>query len=494
MSEISRGPTDRVRLLGTWLGAWLAMMSLSLSIAADKSAGKSTPKSGAKTKAAAEVEEPEAEAVDDGLDTDESLSNLTIPPALLGKVDKANRLKFSQSMRALVLEGMVADGAATSKRYFEAAHQSAPDDPRAAYAYGLALLVQNNPKEALPQFRAAAKQTNVPFLPAVQGVAWIHLSKNELPQTLTTLTDMARRLEDSRGTWPTDHDKKYSAEWIGRMIGYMTGPGKNDDRADDVAAAAGEIQKILTGERRQSFEHGRKTISRRYDELKAESARPVNDVIAETKQKRQDALAAAQGAEADVKRIEEEIRSVKKPYDQQIADADREIRENATKVKRLSAELPEAEEEVSVLSTPQLIPQPRTVTRYRMPAYQYMTTRNETAQEKKARETKLTSAQQRLQQLKTSLDNAKQSMSEARSNRDKARTDSRKSVADKQSSLADARRKSQELAARVKEAEHALLTPEKLKSRVTALDSYVPLDPEVEKPRLLAVLKTLSAE
>lgn len=494
MSENSRGPTDRVRLFGTWLGACLAMTSFSLSMAADKSAGKSTPKSAAKAKAAADVEEPESTPDDDGFDTDETLSNLTIPPALLGKVDKSNRLRFSQSMRALVLEGMVADGAAASRRSFEAAHQSAPDDPRAAYAYGLALLVQSNPKEALPQFRAAAKQSNVAFLPALQGVAWVHLSKNELPQTLTSLTELARRLEESRGAWPSDHDKKYSAEWIGRTIGYMTGPGKSEDRIDDVTTAAAEIQKILTGERRQAFEHGRKAIARRHDELKAESARPLADVIAESKQKRQEALAAANAAEADVKRIEEEIRSVKKPFDQQIADADREIRENATKVKRLSAELPEAEEEVSVLSTPQLIPQPRTVTRYRMPAYQYMTTRNETAQEKKARETKLAAAQQRQQQLKTSLENARQSVSEARSNRDKVRTDSRKSVADKQSSLAEARRKSQDLAARVREAEHALLTPEKLKSRVTALDSYVPLDPEVEKPRLLAVLKTLSSD
>ena len=33
-------------------------------------------------------------------------------------------------------------------------------------------------------------------------------------------------------------------------------------------------------------------------------------------------------------------------------------------------------------------------------------------------------------------------------------------------------------------------TPESLKSRVTALETYVPLDPEVEKTRLLATLKS----
>jgi len=147
-----------------------------------------------------------------------------------------------------------------------------------------------------------------------------------------------------------------------------------------------------------------------------------------------------------------------------------------------------------VLSTPQMVPQMRTATRYRVPAYQYMTARNETAQEKKARETKLAAAQQRMQQLKTSIENAKSSLTDARSQRDKARADSRKTIADKQSALTDAKRKAGEFAASAREAEHALLTPEKIKSRVTALESYVPFDPDTEKPRLLAVLKTLGAE
>jgi hypothetical protein len=491
MSKNLISRTGEVRTLRLWLFAGLWLGAWSLALAADKKADKPAAKSGAKAKTPVEADEPEATADDDGIDTDESLSMLTIPPALLGKVDKINRLKFAQSMRALVLEGMAVDGAATAKRQFEAAHQTAPDDPRAAYAYGLALIEQNNPKEALPQFRAAAKQLSAPFLPALQGVAWAHLAKNERPQALAALTDLAKRLEESKGTWPTDHDKKYAAEWIGRTIGFLTGPGRSDDKAEEVTTAAADISKILTAERRQAYEHGRKAIARRHDELKAEAARPINDVLAESKQKRQDALLAAQGAEGEVKRIEEEIRSTKKPFDQQIADADREIRENGGKVKRLSSELPEAEEEVEVLSTPQMVPQVRTTGRYRM---QYMTARNETAQEKKARETKLASAQQRLQQLKTSIENAKSSMTDARSKRDKARSDSRKTIADKQSALTDAKRKASEFAASAREAEHALLTPEKVKSRVTALESYVPFDPDTEKPRLLAVIKTLSAE
>ena len=109
---------------------------------------------------------------------------------------------------------------------------------------------------------------------------------------------------------------------------------------------------------------------------------------------------------------------------------------------------------------------------------------------KKARETRLATAKQQLQQLHTSIDNAKQSVTDARSQRDKAKVDLRKALADKRIELVEAQRASHELAVRAKDAEHALLTPEKLTSRVTALETYVPLDPEIEKTRLLATLKS----
>ena len=92
--------------------------------------------------------------------------HLVVPAKLLGNVKKADELQFSQALRGLLLEGMAADGATASKRHFDAAHQSVPDDPRAAYAYGVALLVQKKSQEALSQFRAAARMSKAPYLPA----------------------------------------------------------------------------------------------------------------------------------------------------------------------------------------------------------------------------------------------------------------------------------------------------------------------------------------
>ena len=477
----------------------LSVVLASSVCAADKSDAKAAAKSKSSTNA-----KPEATAADadddhaaDDFAVDEDLSALVLPSDLLGQVKNTDRLQFSQALRGLLLEGIAADGAASSKRHFEAAHHCISDDPRPAYAYGIALLVQKNPKEALTQFRAASRPAKAAFLPALQALAWVHLSKKEDSQGLAALVELAGKIEESKGNWPTEHDKNHAAEWLGRVAGYLTEPGKldagnsdaekNSNRAAQIDSSVQKIENTLSGERQTAFEHGRKAIARRHAELKAQAARPVDEVLAEFRQKREETRVAAQAAAASVKTIEEEIRSIKKPFDQQIADADKEIRTNGTKAKKLAHEIPEAEEAVEYLSQPQVNVKQARPSRYRPTG---VVVQNETAQQKKAREAQLATAKQQLQQLQSSIDNAKQSAVDARKQRETAKADLRKALADKRNELVQAQRVSHDLAQSAKDAERAIQTPETIKSRVTALESYVPFDPETERNRLLATLKT----
>ncbi|HMC11179.1 MAG TPA: hypothetical protein VKH44_07805, partial [Pirellulaceae bacterium] len=63
-------------------------------------------------------------------------------------------------------------------------------------------------------------------------------------------------------------------------------------------------------------------------------------------------------------------------------------------------------------------------------------------------------------------------------------------LAEKRIELVDAQRVSHDLAVAAKDAERAVQTPETIKSRVSQLETYVPLDLEGEKTRLLATLKS----
>jgi DNA repair exonuclease SbcCD ATPase subunit len=280
----------------------------------------------------------------------------------------------------------------------------------------------------------------------------------------------------------------HSAEWLGRMVGFLSGPGTSADNTAPVAETAAAIDGILTGERKLAYERTRKSISKRQKDLETLASRPIAEVISEAKAKRQEARESLETAEADIKRIEEEIRTVRKPFEQQIAEAKLEIRANGQKVSNASKELPDAQEKVEELSVPRQYPNGYVRSYRNVPVG--VRTRNETGQERKSRESQLAAAQQRLQTLKSTIDNAQQNMSEVRKQTETAQSEMRSAIAAIQPKLREARQKSQECAAQLKELEHETLTPEHVKSRVTALNSYVPFDTLREKDRLLATLKS----
>ena len=128
---------------GLWIVGPAFVLSAALAggvLAADKP-DKSSTKSAVRSKvssparpdsSAPDTEDSEAES---NSDVDGDLSALVVPKATLGDVKRVNQMQFSQALRGLLLEGMTADGAAASKRHFEAAHQNIPDDPRPAYVF-----------------------------------------------------------------------------------------------------------------------------------------------------------------------------------------------------------------------------------------------------------------------------------------------------------------------------------------------------------------------
>lgn len=451
-----------------------------------KPAAKARSKSAAKSKPAVKIEEVEEPAAESTSDADDDLSAFIVPARFLAKAKESDRQKFSQELRGLLLEGFKEKGTGleAARKHLDAARRLVADDPLALYAYGVVLLAQKKSNEALEQFRSAAKQTKVPFLPALQGVAWILLSRNDLKQGVPAVLDLARRLEESGEVWPTAHDKERSAEWLGRTVGFLAGPAKTAERAAEIDKLTADVEKRLTAERKTAYERGRKGVAARHAELKALGARPAEEVIAESKAKREEDLTAAAAADGEVKKLEDELRELKKPHDKQLADLSREIRENGTKANKLAPDLEAMQAQVDDLSEPRLIPQVRTGPRLTP----YTVMRAENKQEQKAREKELAAAQVKLDQLRLALQNAKQQIAEARKQRDEAQVEYKKATAEKRLALQTAKRKSADLAIRARDAEPGSLTPEGLKSRATAVETYVPLYPEVELGRMMAIM------
>jgi hypothetical protein len=456
--------------------------------AADKTA-KGGAKSSAKSKSAAKEDQEDGAADEADLDMDDDLTALVVPASLRATIKKMDQMKFSLELKGLLADGMAAsgDGLPAAKRHFEAAQRLVADDPRAAYAYAVVLVSQRKNGEALDQFRVAAKQSKGPYLPALQGIAWVLILKNDFAKGLPAVLDLAQKIEETKESWPTDRDRIHSAEWLGRMVGFLAGPGKPSSRAEEVEKLEAEIEGLLTLERKAAYEQGRKFVTGRHEAIESLLARPAAEIVAELKQKKQEVLEAAKAADAEVKQIEDELREAKKPIAKQVADLNQEMRAAAQKSKRATRDIEAATEDVEMYSQPQAMPQVRTMGRYRVPV---VTARAENANEKKAREAKLAAAQVELRQAESALEQAKQEIADLKSQREQVQAEGRRVAAEKRPQLAEARHKAQDLAARARDIERGASTPEKLRELSTAVNTYAPLDPEIEKGRLLATLKT----
>ncbi len=454
-----------------------------------------SPRADAESPSASTAADDADSAPDEGEpETDDDFSDLRVPSETLAKVKTIDRMKFLQELRGLLAEGIPerGDGSGPAKRRFEALRRIAAGDPRGPYAYGVALLAQKKPKEALEQFRAAV-QTKVPYLPALQAAARSQVVTGDLSKALAGLSELAKQVEDAGDSPVSDQGRERSAEWLGRMMGYLAGPGKSAGAGADIDRLEKQIDGLLTGDRKVAYERGRNVVAARYEEFQALARRPPDELRNEVKRKTDEIAGLVKAAEDEVQRLEEEINGIKRPLDKEVAAAQREIRVHGPKVKRCRQGVEETTALVADLSVPRKYPASRSSSstaskgRTRTTTTYYM--RSETNAERQAREAELAAAKESLKQLQASLEYSSERYDEALRQRDEAKAEIKRATADLVSELSTARRKRQELAARARIAEQTLLTPENLQLRLTAIDTYLPFDPAAEKTRLLATLK-----
>lgn len=145
----------------------------------------------------------------------------------------------------------------TASRKFEAARSLHADDPRLYYAYGLVLCQHDKPDEAFQQFAQASKKASYPYLPAWRALVWWRVEEGNSQAALDVLKQLANQIEESDSVWPDDFAKHNTAKWIGRMLGFLQGPGaKSSDVAELVKRKAESIREILSANRAAAFDNG----------------------------------------------------------------------------------------------------------------------------------------------------------------------------------------------------------------------------------------------
>src|SRR5262245_18518675 len=90
-----------------------------------------------------------------------------------------------------------------AKALVEPLQKSGDTAPDLAYAYGLVLLKQFKPKEAIGQFRRAADNPDTLHCPAWQALIWTHFSAKETALGYDRVFELAKRLKSA----PADQQK-----------------------------------------------------------------------------------------------------------------------------------------------------------------------------------------------------------------------------------------------------------------------------------------------
>jgi predicted extracellular nuclease len=101
-------------------------------------------------------------------------------------------------------------------------------------------------------------------------------------------------------------------------------------------------------------QRGGKGVPKRQQELEAWAARPLNELVAEMNAKRQDARVGVRATQDEMKRLQDEIRDAKRPFDQRIAESKKDARTFIQQAKNGAKSIPDLEDQVAALSVPNL--------------------------------------------------------------------------------------------------------------------------------------------
>lgn len=164
--------------------------------------------------------------------------------------------------------GQQAGGFKLAEERFASARRLCDSDPRLYYAFGLVCLKHLKYELAAENFEQAAAKKEFLLLPAWQAIIWLRLQKKDFDVGLQRLVQLAQLLERSQAAWPDARDRLECASWIGRVSGFVLEPGTEVGRVRTIAAGRdAEIRALLSEPHRAAYAEGKRQVSEQYATL-----------------------------------------------------------------------------------------------------------------------------------------------------------------------------------------------------------------------------------
>ena len=224
-----------------------------------------------------ELKLPELPKLDPLPFADPADASLFVPPiewyAKASVVDRSRVLNEAKALLAQDWDELTKAKADSVAKRFEELCRKCSDDPRLPYEFGLFLWQVEQPASAIAQFEASAKR-NSHFFAAHQAAVWCLLQQGRTSAGIERLQRLVNELAEADKTGLSPLDQRRTAEWLGRVIGYVAHVAEKKPTALELESLQQRIQQKLSADRQQQIAAGTRLSEAYFEKLKTVAEKP----------------------------------------------------------------------------------------------------------------------------------------------------------------------------------------------------------------------------
>lgn len=238
---------------------------------------------------------------------------------------------FARSVRTLLETGFERgrDSLENARRQVRLVPSGRRDDSVLLYAWGLVLLRQLKYSDAIEQFEKAADAVGRPYLPAWRALIWGRMMSEDYEAGLERLVEYARIMERADSRWPDAETRREGARWIGRVLAALDKLDLSDPQRELLLSQQREIDRLLTLDRREACLRGRGEVDEHYARLTETKVAVKKNVAAQQKaeKKQEQKSIAAEKKRAEKKResLQMTAEQWKKWLEDRVAELEKEL-------------------------------------------------------------------------------------------------------------------------------------------------------------------------
>lgn len=218
-----------------------------------------------------------------------------------------------------------------AKVVYDTSVKAGDKSPELAYAYGLVLLKQFKPKEAVVQFRIAADHPDSPYWPAWQALIYSHFTAKETTAGYDRLFDFAKRLQKTQPEVALDEQKRL-VEWMGQLVGALDKLAESPKAQEAVRKNDLRLRDLLGEDLQTSYDEGRHDTEDAALLVEVELDAAKEEQLSKNEQERVEKLSKT---EADAEAAKKKAEAVKKSEEDWKRWLDDQLKQNDRLLARL---------------------------------------------------------------------------------------------------------------------------------------------------------------